>query len=251
MPERPLVYLVYGIPGSERRRVLADLIEGGLPTDEPVLYFRPANEPACPADKAIEALPNVDLVEWQLSDHKVKHGPISAAPQKIFFLAPGLGDPAEIAEALKTWIDHNSCRLGRILTVLHCAFLKEQETSRAWFDACIHFSDVVLLSRRESVDNKWLRDFKAAYRKACYPCHIELVAKGKTANPAAILEPEARRMSLYFDELLPIEEDAFDDDHRPEDLKPDRYIERNESGQRVQPIPDISKRIAGTQYSFK
>ena len=243
MSERPPVYLIYGIPGSERRSVLFDLIEGGLPADEPVLYFRPKDETACAGDEAIEALPNVEVVEWELSDHKVKHGRISAAPQKIFFLAPGICDPADMAEALKTWIGHNHCGLGRILTVLNCGFLKEREKSRAWFDACIHFSDVVLLSRRESVDNKWLRDFKAAYHKACYPCHIELVSKGKAANPAAVLEPEARRMSLYFDELLPIEEDEFDDDHRPEDLKPDRYIERNESGQRVRPIINISKLI--------
>ena len=56
-----------------------------------------------------------------------------------------------------------------------------------------------------------------------------------------MLDPEARRLSLYFDELIPIEEDAFEDEEQPEDIKPDRYIERNASGQRIQPIPDIRK----------
>lgn len=241
MSKRPLVYLIYGIPGSERRSVLFDLIEGGLPPDGQVLYFRPEGEPGSPHDEQIEALENVSIADWELSECKIKHGRISAAAEKIIFLAPGLSDPAEMAEALKTWIDHNDCKLGRIITVLNCSFLKEQEKSRPWFDACIHFSDVVLLSRRESVDNKWLKDFEAHYRKACYPCHVELVSKGKAKNPTAVLEPEARRMSLYFDELIPIEEDEFDDEEQPDDLKPDRYIERNESGQRARPIIEISK----------
>jgi hypothetical protein len=68
-----------------------------------------------------------------------------------------------------------------------------------------------------------------------------LVTKNKSKNPVAVLEPEARRASLFFDELIPIEEDEFEDEEQPEDIKPDRYIERNESGQRIQPIIDISK----------
>jgi len=241
MSERPLVYLLYGIPDSERRSVLFDLIEGGLPSTEQVLYFRPKGEISSPFDEQIEALDNVNVVEWELAESKVKHGRINAAPEKIIFLSPGLADPAEVAEALKAWIDHNDCELGRIITVLNCGFLDREEKSKAWFDACIHFSDVVLLSRRESVDNKWVKDFETQYRKACYPCHIELVVKGKTRNPAAVLDPEARRISLYFDELIPIEEDEFDDEEQPADIKPDPYIERNESGQRVRPVISISK----------
>ena len=241
MPERPLVYLVYGIPDSERRSILFDCIEGGLPDKEQVLYFRPKDESISPFDEQIEALEHVSVVEWELSGGKVKHGRITAAAQKIFFLAPGTSDPADVAEALKAWVSHNDCELGRIITVVHCSFLKEQDKSRGWFDACIHFSDMVLLARRESVDNKWIKEFETRYRKECYPCHIELVIKGKPGNPVAALEPEARRMSFYFEELTPIEEDGLEDDEKPEDTKPDRYIDRNESGQRMRPIPEITK----------
>lgn len=241
MPEKTPVYLVYGIPDSGRREILHDLIEGGLPRDESALYFRPTNETASDFDAEIESLENTQVVDWELAKGKVKHGPISAAPEKVFFLAPGEADPADVAEALKSWIDHNNCELGRIITVVHCSFLAEKPESRAWFEACIHFSDVVLLGRREGTENKWIRSFQEAYRKACAPCLIELVSKGKAKNPAAVLEPQARRLSLYFDELLPIEEDEFDDEEKPEDTKADRYIERNESGQRCYPIPDIRK----------
>lgn len=241
MSEQPLVYLIYGIPDSERRSILYDLIEGGISKDQQVLYFHPKGESSSPLDAAIETLENVSVVKWELSEGKVKHGPISAAPEKIIFMAPGVSDPADVAEALKAWIDHNNCALGRILTVVNCTFLSEQEKSKGWYDACIHFSDVVLLARRESVDNKWLKAFEARYRKECYPCHIELVSKGKAKNPVAVLDPEARRVSLYFDELIPIEEDEFEDDEQPEDIKPDRYIECNESGQRMYPIIKITK----------
>ena len=49
------------------------------------------------------------------------------------------------------------------------------------------------------------------------------------------------RLSLYFDELILIEDDEFEDDEQPEDTKPDKYIERLESGHRAYPIPDIQK----------
>lgn len=35
------VYLIFGIPGSQRRDVIFDLIEGGRQSDEAILYFKP------------------------------------------------------------------------------------------------------------------------------------------------------------------------------------------------------------------
>lgn len=239
MPSTTPVYLIYGIPNSGRREILHDLIEGGLSRDQSVLYFRPAKEAASEFDAKIESLENTQVVAWELTEGKVKHGPISAAPEKVFFLSPGEADPADVAEALKSWIEHNDCELGRIITVVHCSFLSENSGSRAWFDACIHFSDVVLLGKREATNNKWVQSFHQSYRKTCAPCLIEPVIKGKARNPFTVIEPQARRLSLYFDKLLPIEEDAFDDEEKPEDTRPDRYIERNEGGQRCYPIPDI------------
>lgn len=237
----PRVYLIFGVPGSGRREILFDLIEGGIDKSEPVLYFRPTAEAASPFDEQINALANVSTVEWQLKDTKVTHGTINAAPETIFFLAPGLSDPADVAEALKTWTEHNQCPLARILTVVHCSFLQAHPDARSWFDACIHFSDVVLLNHREGVDNKWIGEFEKDYQKIFSPARFLLVKKGRVANPAEVLEPEARRLSLYFDELIPIEEDEFEDESQPEDTKPDKYIERLESGHRAYPVPNIAR----------
>ena len=239
--EAPLVYLVLGLEASGRREIIFDLIEGGLSEEEPVLYFRPESEIASPFDEQLEALNQVNVVPWRLKDSKVMHGKISAAAEKIIFLAPGRSDPADCAEALKTWTEHNNCRIGRLITVVHCNFLAAQPAAKAWFDACTHFSDVVLLNRREDAGNKWVKDYESSHKKARSPARFILVKKGRVNNPAEVLDPEARRVSLYFDELIPIEDDEFDDEERPEDLKPDPYIERLESGQRAKPIPDISK----------
>ena len=37
------------------------------------------------------------------------------------------------------------------------------------------------------------------------------------------------------------EDDEFEDDEQPQDTKPDKYIERLESGQRAYHVPDIQK----------
>jgi len=140
----PLVYLIYGIPDSGRREVLFDLIEGGIPKEEHVLYFHPEGETTSPFDEQIEAFENVCVVSWQLTEAKVIHGQINAAPDQIIFLAPGNSDPADVAEALKSWTEHNTCQLARIITVVNCAFLSENAGAQSWFDACIHFSDVAL-----------------------------------------------------------------------------------------------------------
>jgi hypothetical protein len=241
MSDAPLVYLVFGIPNSGRREVIFDLIEGGIPASEQVLYFRPEGEASNAHDEQIEALENVSVVSWKLKDSKVTHGKITAAPEKIIFLAPGLSDPSDCAEALKTWTDHNHCQIARLITVVHCHFLAEHEKAKAWFDACIHFSDVVLLNRREEAGNKWVKDFETAYKKTCCPARFLMVKKGRVDNPAEVLDPEARRISLYFDELIPIEDDEFEDEQQPDDIKVDKYIERLESGQRAKPIPEIGK----------
>lgn len=240
MPESPRVYILFGIPGSERRATLCDLIENGLEKGTPALYFKPAGEPGDPSDAEISALENLQTVEWELQGNKVQHARIEAPAEAVFFLIPGTADPADAADAIKSWSDNNACQIARCLTHIHCDFLQANPAALPWFEACIHFSDFVLLARRENTAPKWIKDFQDQFHKAHTPCRFELIKKGRPPNPREILEPEARRLSLFFDELIPIEEDEFED-ALPEDRKPDKYIERLESGRRACPIPDIRK----------
>ena len=240
MNERPLVYVLFGIPESGRRGILQDLIEGGLDKETNVLYFKPKGETQSQYDATLLEMNNVTIAGWELDGARLLHDKIEAAPDAVFFLAPGNADPSDVVESIKNWADKNDCEVARLLTVVHCSFLKNNPEAKAWFDACIHFSDIVLLNHRNKEDNKWIRQFEAGYVKQHSPSRFLLIKNNRVANPPEVLYPEARRSSLYFDELIPIEEDEFEED-APDDLKPDRYIERLESGQRAYPIPSIKK----------
>ena len=240
MHKAPLVYVMLGLSGSERRDILYDLIKEGIGSEEQVLFCRPKNEVPSKTDAALLALENVSVIESTLQDSKLIHSEINTAAEKIFFLAPGDSNPADFIEAIKDWVDLNDCTIARVLTVVHCGFLESNPKAQTWFDACIHFSDIILLAARAGIKNNWVKEFKDRYTKNHYPCRFLLVKKGRIQNPAEVLGIEARRVSLYLDELTPIEEDEFED-QMPDDRQPDKYIERLTSGQRAYQIPDIRK----------
>jgi hypothetical protein len=126
----------------------------------------------------------------------------------------------------------------------------------------VHFSDVVLLSRREGVANKWMSAFRRAFEDQCMPCLFEFVkGDGRVKNPALLLDPAPRRLSQYFDasewdglDLADIEIGESDDEDGetmrpiakteidPDDQPPvDPYLERKQNGRRAIELPDIRK----------
>ena len=76
-------------------------------------------------------------------------------------------------------------------------------------------------------------------KKQNHPTRFELVKKNKVNNPNDVLDAQAFRTSLFFDELIPIEEDEFDE-LLPEDIKIDKYIERLENGKRSKPVTPLT-----------
>ncbi len=126
----------------------------------------------------------------------------------------------------------------------------------------MHFSDVVLLSHRLGVPNKWISDFQEHYRNKFIPALFEFVKDGRVKNPALVLEPQARRMTQVFDEndldwslarkLAPDAEIEFgSDDEEDGEEEPggdvdggpvaEPYFERRANGARVIDLPDIRK----------
>lgn len=130
MSEGPQVYIVFGIPGSERRSVIYDLIDGGVEKDQQVLYFRPQGELPSSFDEQLEAKENVSVVDWELDQVKVKHGPITAAPEKIIFLAPGTSDPTDVAEAVKIGVSTMAAQLHASSRSYTAAFSKPTPSHR-------------------------------------------------------------------------------------------------------------------------
>ncbi len=237
----PLVYLILGAAGSGRHEVVEDLALFGLgPEDRPQIFAAERHlddlrESLSKAGKQLSA------VSWSLIEGNLQ---IEVDPEAthLFIVSDGLADPIDLMEALTNWLPITPFELGRVITVVNCALLDANASLRRWYDACIHFSDVVLLNRREGLSSKWVPAFKTRLRQDSLPCYVELVKKGRVANPALVLCPEPRRISLVFDDeehLYPDGDDASDEEAVTRMVDP--YFERLLSGRRVKELPDIKK----------
>lgn len=249
MSKRP-VYLVLGATGSGRREVLADLLSEGIAEGGRAVTFLPSTAVEGPLDAHLGT-----VLRWSWTTEHVVDVAVPEEAEVLFFVTDGNRNPVDQIEALLAWMAGNDCEVARVLTVVHCKLLEKNPELLAWYDACIHFSDVVLLNRREDVPNKWVSDFIARYEDQFYPCLFELVKSGRVKNPALILQPVATRISQVFDEDLlggydlhgaVIEDENGDEDEAAsgdedddETPQPDPYIARKPGGRRVREIPEI------------
>jgi hypothetical protein len=246
------VYVLLGAAGSGRREIVTDLIEGGLsPDDRPVVLLS-AEEQAAPQDSAFAT-----LARWQWQDGAlVAAVPAGAGP--VFFVTDGRANPVDQIEALKPWLESWGGEVARVLCVVNCQLAERHPELLAWYEACIHFSDIVLLNRREGVANKWLSDFQTHFKDRFYPALFEFVKQGRVRNPAVALLPEARRMSHFFDDpalagfTLQDVEVGVDDEEEPIEVGDDEddglaevdpYLERRLGGRRAREIPDIRSKL--------
>ena len=247
MADQPLVYLILGAAGSGRREVLADLITDGLmEEDRPAVMLSDSEAPSALDDK----LPG--LTRWTWSDGFVI-GTLPPDASHVFFVTDGRRDPVEQLETLKTWLEAQGAELGRIICIVNCQLAEKHPPLLAWFEACVHFSDVVLLTRREGVANKWLSDFRAHFDNQFYPCLFELVKEGRVKNPALVLDPLARRLTHAFDaeqdwiftdaegEEIEEDEETEGDEEVEAKQEEDPYFVRDAANRRVKKIPDIGK----------
>ncbi|MDR1010031.1 MAG: hypothetical protein LBM04_02695 [Opitutaceae bacterium] len=264
---KPLVYLIAGAAGSGRREVLADIIAGGIDTGagERALVLLAENEAAGEADARLGG-----IARWQWHERgggpEGMDGRIEAegvnigGATHVFFVTDGRRNPVDQIEAFKPWLAAAGGELARVVCVVNCNLAARHRELVAWYEACIHFSDMALLAGREGVTNKWVSDFQARFKGKFYPCLFEFVKDGRVRNPPLVLEPEARRMSHYFDEPDyelagggNIEEGVGDDDgprkrQSDEEIEVveevDEYLARRAGGRRVKEIPDIAKFLA-------
>ena len=247
---KPLVYFILGAPDSGRRVLLADLIEGGLEATDRVVVFLPSTEAASNDDAR---LPGVQ--RWTWLDERAISAVLPPDVTHVFLVCDGRGNPVDQAEALKPWVEAQGAEIARVICVVNCQLAERHAPLLAWYEACVHFSDVVLLNRREGVANKWVSGFLTHFKKQYSPCLFEMMKDGRVHNPALILEPQARRMSHAFDEeqdwiftnadgeKIDEQEETGDDDDEEIEAKPeeDPYFERRNGGRRVREIPDIKR----------
>lgn len=245
MAPQPLVYLILGAAGSGQREVIADLIEGGLGEGDKPAVLLASDEAASTQDPKLPG-----LSRWTWTGDAIEAA-LPPDATRVFFVAQGRADPVEQIEAFKPWLEAQGGELARVLCVVNCQLAEKNPPLLAWFEACIHFSDIVLLNRREGVANKWLSGFLAHFEGKFYPCLFEPLKAGRVKNPALVLDPQARRLSHWFDEEQDwvctnsageeVDEDDETEGEIEAQLEEDPYLARDAAGRRVKRIPDIAK----------
>ncbi len=229
--------------------MLLDLIEDGLGAGERAAVMLADGEPADETDAKLPV-----LTRWSWIEEGAISGTIPPGATHVFFLANGRRSPVDQAEVFKPWVEAQGGQVARVICIIDAKMAQRNPPLLAWFEACVHFSDVVLLNKREGLENKWVSDFLGHFKDLYYPCHFELVKNGRVHNPALILDPQARRMTHAFDdeqdwiftdsdgEIIDEQEETKDGEEEIE-AKPeeDPYFERRFGGRRVKEIPDISK----------
>jgi hypothetical protein len=266
--ETPLVYIILGAARSGRREVLADLIDSGVAEGDHAVVLLSSSEVAHEDDAKLAS-----VARWTWREGAIDAS-LPPGATHVFFVTDGRQSPVDQLEALQKWVVAVQAEVGRVITVVNCRLAEKHPALIAWYEACIHFSDVALLNKREGVANKWMSDFQLRFKEQCYPCLFEVVKGGRVKNPLVILDPQARRMSHIFDidewtgldlegvefgtegEDEPEEADeapakpangrkksnsnqspADDDDWKPE-VEP--YFEILPNGRRAKEVPDIT-----------
>ncbi len=240
MAATPLVYLVLGTPGSGRRGVILDLLQNGREPGERSAVLLAEGEPPSARDAPLAAVPRVAVQRWAWSGPDFPDFRLPPC-DTVFLIADSQADTIDQIEALKRWTAASHLQIARVILVVDCQLASTQSDLRPWFDACAHFSDVVFLTRRDGVPNKWLSEFRRHFESECYPCHFLLLRKGGIENPALVLEPTPRRVSQFFEQEEPIEVEGLetDDEEEPDEDTPaeDPYIARRRGGRRVKELP--------------
>ena len=239
------VYFIIGTPGSGRRRIVHDLIENGLGAEDQAVVLLAGTESADPVDDKLAALPRTEILRWEWTSAGLPAVKLPAGAA-VFFLADSHHSPVDQVEALKPWLEQHGAGLARIFCTVDCQLAEQQPVLKQLFAACIHFADVVFLTKREGVANKWLSDFIKHFTDQFFPCHFIQVKKGDLANPALLLDPTPRRVSQYFDENETYEVEGLETDDEEEDeeedtglIPEDPYFTRDRSGRRVKELPSF------------
>lgn len=227
---------------------MTDLAENGLAAGEKALFLLAEGDTAAVDRDTSTRQARAEIRRWQW--RAPGFPPVDlAGVSAVFLFADPMVAAVDQIEELKPWLAAQNAALGRVLTVVDCQLAERQPALQGWFEACIHFSDVVFLSRREGVANKWMSDFINLFKDQFYPCHFIHLKKGGIENPALVLDPQPRRVSHYFDEeedLAGLEIETDDEEEgEGEEPEVDPYLARMRGGRRVKEVPALKDFLPG------
>lgn len=88
----------------------------------------------------------------------------------------------------------------KVVTCVDCERTEKHNALRTWLDACIYYSDIVLLGNRQEASKSFVREYQKHYERLCYPClFLFMKGKGVPSHPEEIITPGTRRISQLFD----------------------------------------------------
>ena len=240
----PNVYLILGCATSGRRQVLYDLISDVATEDNPFTILRESGETLNEWDEKMAGLPHVTIETYDGEVASIATDQLNPHQQNII-LSPGRENPVDQVEALMPLLEASGCELSRIITVIHCDLIEAHKHMQNWYDACIHFSDACLINRGLETSNKLVQDLTDRYLENHIPCLLVPTKKGRVSNPSLILEPQARRISHYFDLNDDWLEEEDEEDEDWEGPQEDPYMVKMVNGNREKWLPDIRKLLDG------
>lgn len=189
----PTVYIFLGASLHTQSKLAEHFQTNGLDTPSAgVLYFPEDSGPSLSGPSET----------WMLDAGGTLTLPASAQEQEtIFLLSNPSADPRPLLEGLaRNREAPSSLELGRIFTIADCKQLSERPELKAFYELCLHFSDVFLLGNRNGVSKKWVQGYIDQLKKLAIPTRIEYLKAGdKLERVSEFLYPEARRVSQIFD----------------------------------------------------
>ena len=88
----------------------------------------------------------------------------------------------------------------KVVTCVDCSAAEQNAPLRAWYEACVYYSDIVLLGNRGGASKHFVHDYQKHFEKECFPClFLFLKGPGNPDQPLEVLAPDTRRLSQLFD----------------------------------------------------
>lgn len=245
------LFLFLGIEGSGRKASVLDIIEGYYSKEKKVSILLHESE-----SFKMDEHDRIEVILYRMSPGKILFPNGIPSNNLIFILGPGRGSCLEFLENVRDWTVSKKIKVSKIITMAHMEKILAHNKVARWYDAAIHFSDIIFLNNREPKKDKEIRKFIERYTQdLSMPCLFEFVKKDRIKNPALAIEGSPRRTSQAFDEQE-FDMDLSDviiTDENDENLGDDEaflsefqnaaepYFEKLPNGRRIKEIPDITE----------
>lgn len=232
-PNAPGAYILLGSAHEDRWKTVSQLVRYLVYNDESITLCIENSEilPHTPElNQARGKGMNIDRWALKPDDIVFETEPASPSSSELLFLVSNADEnPVALMEALSSWLPHKGIRVERVITWVDCERCSQSSKNQKWYEACIHFSDFVLLDRFKNLDPAWPAQFVEHFENEHYPCIIERTKKGRVRDESLLLDNQVRRITQIFD--------VADNDYEEPIIDP--FFERLPDGRRSKIVPDI------------